>query len=572
VLLAQLFITDKMRDLRVALLLAVGMFVLAVANEPGAIVVVALLVGWPAVVAALTFAHAAHEESKVDTVAHASAVAPSAVWARVGLFAVVSGLVAVLAVLLVPHPDGVRPHPAGGAPDGDAPGSNSGPASRNPEAYTSGTLDMRARGELPGTEVAEVPRDSPALWRGAVLDYYDGVTWRAPADSGYGRALPGGPHFDLPLGDAALGTGAQRRDVVRRRAGFSGVLLAPGQPTAVDVAGGLLRLSGGFFISAGPNADYPDAYTVTSQGTDLARSELSRTPVAAPVGSGMPQFSLQLPSTVPERVRLLGQRITESASDRDAATRAVETYLRGHATYRLDSPVPPAGQDAVDNFLFVAHTGFCEQFAAAEVVLLRASGVPARLATGFAGGAPAGDHRTLLGSDAHAWVEVWYPGIGWAASDPTAGTRLADPSPTDRLSSWLRGTRGRLIVAGCLLVVTALVVLLGWALRRWARRAPDRRGAAKTAGRALPPVLAAFDRLQQALDDVGTPRAPAESVGELARRPAMAVAAGALAVVERTSYGARPPVGAEADDAERTLNELARRLREQAAERSAARG
>ena len=73
---------------------------------------------------------------------------------------------------------------------------------------------------------------------------------------------------------------------------------------------------------------------------------------------------------------------------------------------------------------------------------------------------------------------------------------------------------------------------------------------------------AAFDRLQRALADMGTPRAPAESVSELAQRPAMRGAAGAFAVVERTSYGARAPVGAEADSAVRTLDELTGRLRE----------
>ena len=213
-------------------------------------------------------------------------------------------------------------------------------------------------------------------------------------------------------------------------------------------------------------------------------------------------------------------------------------------------------QDAVDHFLFVAHTGFCEQFAAAEVVLLRSAGVPARLATGFAGGEPSGDHRTLLGSDAHAWVEVWYPDIGWAASDPTAGTRLAAAGRHERLCPGCAvPPAGWSWPAGCWSWRT-LVALLVWWLRRRARRAGDGRGARQPAGRPLPPVLAAFDRLQRALDDAGTPRAPAESVGELARRPAMRAAAGALAVVERTSYGARAPVGAEADDAERTLDEL----------------
>jgi protein-glutamine gamma-glutamyltransferase len=565
VLLAQVFITDKMRDLRVALLLAVGMFVLAVANEPGSVVVLTLLVGWPAVVTVLAFDHAAREQSKTDTVARPAPAAPitsaaqvaGAGLAQVGWFAAVSAVVAVLLVLLVPHPPGVRPREGGGGAGGRAPAPTSQGTPRNSLTYTSGTLDMRARGNLPSTPVADVPLDSPQLWRGATLDYYDGISWRAPVDSTYGSAVPGGPHFDL-TGDTAFGTGAERRDVVRRRPGFLGVVIAPGQPTALDVAGRVAHVSGGFFVLPPRGGPYPMDYTVTSKTTDLPRAELAGTPVAASPGLAVPGSALQLPDTVPARVRLLGQRITRWATDRDAATRAVESYLRGHETYRIDSAVPPPGEDAVDHFLFVAHTGFCEQFAAAEVVLLRSAGVPARLATGFAGGVASGDHRTLVGSDAHAWVEVWYPGIGWAASDPTAGTRLADTRLRDRVSSWLHGAIGRLVLAGGLLVVAALVAVLVWWLRRRARRAPS--GPAQPAGRPLPPVLAAFDRLQRALDEAGTPRQPAESVGELAQRPALRRAASALAVVERTSYGAKAPVGAEADDAEQALNELASQL------------
>jgi len=415
---------------------------------------------------------------------------------------------------------------------------------------------MRTRGDLPNTEVADVPINSPSLWRGAVLDYYDGVSWRAPSDSSYGRALTGGPHFELPTTDLTRGTGVPRRDVVHPRSGFTGVLLAPGQPTAVDVSGPVLHLSGGFFVSPAPGQDY----TVSSLATDLPRTQLAGTPVAMAAGQGVPGHALELPGTVSERTRLLARRITRGATDREAATRAVETYLRTHETYRLDSPVPPPGADAVDHFLFVAQTGFCEQFAAAEVVLLRSVGVPARLATGFAGGEPSGDQRTLRGTDAHAWVEVWYPGIGWAASDPTAGAVRAAPSLRDRVSSWLHDPVARSLIAGAVLAVAVLVALLVWWLRRRARRAGDGWGLRRVARRPLPPVLAAFDRLQRALDDTGAPRAPAESVSELAQRPAMRAAAGALAVVERTSYGARAPVGAEVDDAVRTLDALTGRL------------
>jgi protein-glutamine gamma-glutamyltransferase len=575
VLLAQLLVTDKMRDLMVALAIAAGMFVLALANDPGSLVVVALLVGWPAMVSTLAFDHAARERSKADSTAQAAPSVPSddslpfgmsghsIGWAGVGRFAGVSGLVAVLLVLVLPHPSGVRPHQVGGGgvAGGGAPTSSSAAAPRNPSTYTSGTLDMRTRGELPNTEVADVPLDSPPLWRGAVLSYYDGITWRAAPDSTVGRAVAGGPHFLLPSTDPTLGTGVERRDVVRRHSGFNGVLLAPGQPTAVDVAAQVLHLAGGFLVAPAPGEDFPDAYTITSRATDLPRARLAQTPVAMQPGWGVPGYALELPTSVSQRTRLLAQRITRWATDRDAATRAVETYLRTHETYRLDSPVPPPGADAVDHFLFVAHTGFCEQFAAAEVVLLRAAGVPARLATGFADGEPSGDHRTLRGSDAHAWVEVWYPNIGWAGSDPTAGSVRADADLGNRISSWLRDAKARMVIAGVLLALAALVAVLLWWLRRRARRASDGWGLRRVVSRPQPPVLAAFDRLEQALADLGTPRAPAESVGELASRPAMIAAAGALAVVERTSYGARAPVGVEADEAVRTLDELTGQLR-----------
>jgi hypothetical protein len=563
VLLAQLFVTDRMRDLRVALLLAGAMFVLAVATDAGWVVVAALVVGWPAGVAALAIDHSVGERSKADAVARPTRTSPGTGWARIGWFAAVSAVVAVLLVLLVPHPDGVRPRQGGAVARGGAGQTpTSGAAPRTSTGYTSGSMDMRSRGALPATPVADVPVDSPTLWRGTTLDYYDGTTWSA-SDRNRASLLPEGPHVDLSVDATTFGTGVERTDAVRRRPGFYGVVIAPGQPTAIDVAGRVLRVPGGF--SVGPGAGgYPMTYTVTSTSTDLPAAQLSHTPVVT-ADVDAPGNALQLPTSLPERVRALGRRLTATAPNRLAATRAVETYLGAHATYRLDSPVPPPGADAVDHFLFEAHTGFCEQFAAAEVVLLRASGVPARLATGFAGGTAAGDHRTLLGSDAHAWVEVWYPGIGWSSSDPTAGARLADQTLLDRASALLRGHWGRVLMAAGLLLTAALVAVLVWWLRRRLRRAvgPDDQGAVAAP---LPPVLAAFARVQRALDEAGTPRSPAESVSELAKRPALRGAAGALAVVERTAYAAQAPVGAEATDAERILDALARRLSEQASE------
>ena len=102
--------------------------------------------------------------------------------------------------------------------------------------------------------------------------------------------------------------------------------------------------------------------------------------------------------------------------------RAFESWIGANVVYDLDAPTPAEGVDAVDDFLFSSRRGFCEQIASALAVMLRTQGVPARLATGYL----PGERDRLSGvwkvraSDAHAWVEVWFPESGWQAFDPTA--------------------------------------------------------------------------------------------------------------------------------------------------------
>ena len=112
---------------------------------------------------------------------------------------------------------------------------------------------------------------------------------------------------------------------------------------------------------------------------------------------------------------------------------AVERYLRSNETYRLDSPQPAPGSDAVDDFLFVSHQGSASSSPPPRWCCCGRAGIPARLVTGFGYGQPASPgRRVMLASDAHAWVEVWYPGVGWSPSDPTAGAALAPASPAVR--------------------------------------------------------------------------------------------------------------------------------------------
>lgn len=118
----------------------------------------------------------------------------------------------------------------------------------------------------------------------------------------------------------------------------------------------------------------------------------------------------------------LGNRIAAQGAASDAdRVRAVLDHLRsGDFGYTLSPPL--LGRHSVDEFLFVTRLGYCEHFASAFVVLMRALGVPARVVTGYQGGElnPVDGYMTVRQSDAHAWSEVWLRGRGWVRVDPTA--------------------------------------------------------------------------------------------------------------------------------------------------------
>src|SRR5262249_48231088 len=80
------------------------------------------------------------------------------------------------------------------------------------------------------------------------------------------------------------------------------------------------------------------------------------------------------------------------------------------------------GHDAVDEFWLDRKQGFCEHFASAFVVLMRALDVPARIVTGYQGtdSVLRDGYMVVRNSYAHAWAEYWQPGAGWLRADPTA--------------------------------------------------------------------------------------------------------------------------------------------------------
>jgi hypothetical protein len=143
---------------------------------------------------------------------------------------------------------------------------------------------------------------------------------------------------------------------------------------------------------------------------------------------------LQLPDDLSPRIIELGQRITRDDETPYEIATTITKYLRATITYSITVDPPPDGTDPLVWFLFDYRKGFCNYYATAEVILLRSLGVPARMVVGFAQGEyEPPDKYTVIEKDAHAWPEVYFPGIGWVEFEPTAGQPALDRLPGDAI-------------------------------------------------------------------------------------------------------------------------------------------
>ena len=132
------------------------------------------------------------------------------------------------------------------------------------------------------------------------------------------------------------------------------------------------------------------------------------------------KICLQLSDVSPE-VRALVKSWTQGSADPSAVVaKGLQFFRTGKFRYSLEPG--EYGQDALDDFLFRRHLGYCEHFAAAFATLMRVAGIPSRLVVGYQGGEynSLGHYLIVRQSYAHAWCEVYLPSTGWERVDPTA--------------------------------------------------------------------------------------------------------------------------------------------------------
>jgi hypothetical protein len=268
-------------------------------------------------------------------------------------------------------------------------------------------------------------------WRGIALTEFDGKRWfnephepttLTPSANGWFHLIPGktDPHAaSLPI--------------------HYTVLLEPISSTALFFANEAESVRGRFssdtdstpfgqrraFLLQDPMGSIFNPNSNFSRMEYEARSVLPTPPPAAVrmAGTDYPasvrETYLQLPALDPRIPELAAQIGARGNTPYDQA-RAIEGYLRSHYGYTLDLTGPPPS-DPLAYFLFDKRAGHCEYFAAAMTVMVRSLGIPARYVNGFLTGEynDVGGDFVVRASDAHSWVEVYFPSYGWLTFDPT---------------------------------------------------------------------------------------------------------------------------------------------------------
>lgn len=182
--------------------------------------------------------------------------------------------------------------------------------------------------------------------------------------------------------------------------------------------------------------DPGDSYMVTSLLTQAPESWLQKS------GTGYPTWVtdryLELPDTIPDRVKQLAKDITVAYDTPYDKATAIERFLREEIEYNEQIEAPPLDRDPVDYVLFDLKQGYCDYYATSMAVLLRSVGIPSRVVSGYAQGRydPEKEAYTVLLQDAHTWVEVFFPNYGWVEFEPTAAQpAIVRPAEPENIAS-----------------------------------------------------------------------------------------------------------------------------------------
>lgn len=301
-------------------------------------------------------------------------------------------------------------------------------------------------------EVMTVSCNEDLLWRSQVYDRYTGHGWISTLPPGVQPELiasPGQmtaqskpdrfPSFPSCFSIPQDAESANRRrvktvdQVFRVKRGRIMRVYGAAEPVLVAFRGPQLLFSANGRISMRVPYSRGGAYAVSSLVSTATARELRRAPGYYPEEIKR-RYVDQYPDDCRQIEPILEELVGAMPTTYDKVI-AIRNYLETGYTYDLTAPAAPQHEDAVVHFLLKSKRGYCDVFASSMAVMCRLSGIPARVAVGYATGKrePGEDVYHVRQRDRHAWVEVYFPGHGWITFDPAP--QEARSSLTSRFKS-----------------------------------------------------------------------------------------------------------------------------------------
>uniref|UniRef100_UPI0040485178 transglutaminase TgpA family protein n=1 Tax=Shewanella sp. TaxID=50422 RepID=UPI0040485178 len=252
------------------------------------------------------------------------------------------------------------------------------------------------------------PANQDLYWRTLVMENYDGKTWRQDQSI---KTIQRQAYFQKPQREQAVITANNRKIEYMVISEPSHQKWLYGLDEAFSDNNQIVELPDYRLYSLRP-IDQRMSYRVVSYPNNIMELTLK---------DNTKQLNLALPPNSNLKTQALAQRFAQDYPDPQTRINAMMNYFAEQAYYYTLSP-PSVGEQQIDDFLFENRAGFCAHYASALVFMARASGIPARMVTGYQGGEynPQAGYYSVYQYMAHAWTEVWLEGQGWQRFDPTA--------------------------------------------------------------------------------------------------------------------------------------------------------
>jgi len=386
-------------------------------------------------------------------------------------------------------------------------------------------------------QVMMVRCDRPLLWRSQTFNRFTGRGWlngpereeellihavESDAQHGFAVPLPLSPSyrpntFEVLRKPAEMPRAVECVDQVFFHivVGRSNIVFGAAEPKTVRLAaqGPLLGSGGGLRLNE--YYGWGMSYEVQSLVSSATPEQLRAAPDNYP--PSVREAYLDVPQSCWPVERLVREITAGRTNAYDRAV-AIQRYLQANYRYDANAPAVPGNEDVVCHFLLKSRRGYCDVSASAMVIMCRFVGIPARWVTGFDTGEfdPAEKAFRVRAKDSHAWAEVYFPGHGWIAFDPTPSAQ--NTGLAFRICRFwagvnraLRAHRPSMVVGGLILLLVLYLLEAELAARIRTRRRSAMKPAALGAG-----VAEYYHRMCALLSRFGYPRSPVSTPLEYA--------------------------------------------------------